>query len=168
MCGIQFWYCVECQIFRLKYPMGLCISFMGIQPEDNLRIGQGCYFPGPYQFTIHDDRIISVNNNCFCSWYFFFYGSTALVGLGHFFSILISTQLVGLLGWVISPSQGRYLHTGQHKHSINANRHPCLEWDSNPRSSVRASKDNSWLRLCGHCDRPAVDNILEAIMRTLG
>jgi hypothetical protein len=25
------------------------------------------------------------------------------------------TQSVGLLGWVISPSQGRYLHTGQHK-----------------------------------------------------
>jgi hypothetical protein len=30
------------------------------------------------------------------------------------------TQSVGLLGQVISPSQGRYLHTGQHKHRINA------------------------------------------------
>jgi hypothetical protein len=35
---------------------------------------------------------------------------------------------------VISPSQGRYLHTGQHKHRINAHGHPCFEWDSNPRS----------------------------------
>jgi hypothetical protein len=36
---------------------------------------------------------------------------------------------VGLLGRVISPSQGRYLTQTQNKH-----RHPCLEWDSNPRS----------------------------------
>jgi hypothetical protein len=36
---------------------------------------------------------------------------------------------VGLLGLVISPSQGRYLTQIQNKH-----RHPCLEWDSKPRS----------------------------------
>jgi hypothetical protein len=30
------------------------------------------------------------------------------------------SQTVGLLGRVISPSQGRYLNTGQHKHRINA------------------------------------------------
>jgi hypothetical protein len=30
------------------------------------------------------------------------------------------SQSVGLLGRVISPSQGRYLNTGQHKHRINA------------------------------------------------
>jgi hypothetical protein len=34
----------------------------------------------------------------------------------HFF-----TQMVGLLGRVISSSHGRYLHTRQHKHGINAN-----------------------------------------------
>jgi hypothetical protein len=61
------------------------------------------------------------------------YGSTALVELGRFFSFLICTQLVGLLGRGISPSQGRYLHTEHHKHRINAHRHPGLEWDSNPR-----------------------------------
>jgi hypothetical protein len=32
----------------------------------------------------------------------------------------------------ISPSQGSYLHT-EHKHRINAHRHPYLECDSNPR-----------------------------------
>jgi hypothetical protein len=42
------------------------------------------------------------------------------------------TQLVGLLGRGMSPSQGRYLHTEQHKYRINAHRHPCFEWDSNP------------------------------------
>jgi hypothetical protein len=45
----------------------------------------------------------------------FFCSSTALVGLGRSFSYLIYTQSVGLLGRVISPSQGRYLHTGRHK-----------------------------------------------------
>jgi hypothetical protein len=33
------------------------------------------------------------------------------------------SQTVGLLGRVMSPSQGRYLHTGQHKHRINAYTH---------------------------------------------
>jgi hypothetical protein len=37
----------------------------------------------------------------------------------RFFSFLIYIQSVGLLGRGISPSQGRYLHTGQHKHRIN-------------------------------------------------
>jgi hypothetical protein len=47
--------------------------------------------------------------------YLSIYGSTALVDLGRFFSFLIRTQLEGLLGRGISPSQGRYLHTEQHK-----------------------------------------------------
>jgi hypothetical protein len=50
------------------------------------------------------------------------------------FSFLTYTQSVGLFERGISPSQGRYLHTEQHKYRINAHRHPCLEWDSNPRS----------------------------------
>jgi hypothetical protein len=43
------------------------------------------------------------------------------------------TQSVGLLGERTSPSQGLYLHKGQHKHGINAHRHPYLERKSNPR-----------------------------------
>jgi hypothetical protein len=35
-------------------------------------------------------------------------------------------QSIGHLGRGISPSQGRYLHTGQHKHRINAHRHVCM------------------------------------------
>jgi hypothetical protein len=42
-----------------------------------------------------------------------------LLGPGLFFSFIIFfTQAAGLLGRVISPSQGRYLHIGQHKHRI--------------------------------------------------
>jgi hypothetical protein len=44
------------------------------------------------------------------------------------------TQSMGLLVRGISLSQGRYLHIGQHKHRINAHRHPCFKWDSNPQS----------------------------------
>jgi hypothetical protein len=39
-----------------------------------------------------------------------------------------------LHGRMISPSQGRYLHTGQHQQ--NEHTHPFLEWDSNPRLPV--------------------------------
>jgi hypothetical protein len=62
------------------------------------------------------------------------YGCTALVDLGRFFSFLIYTQSVWLLGRGISPSQGRYLHREQHKQGINHYKHQCLVWDSNPRS----------------------------------
>jgi hypothetical protein len=58
------------------------------------------------------------------------YGSTAPVDLGRFFSFLIYTESVGLLGRGISPSQDRYLHT-EHKHRINAHKYPFLEWESN-------------------------------------
>jgi hypothetical protein len=37
----------------------------------------------------------------------------------HLNFVIFFTQTVGLLGWGISPSQGRYLHTEQHKHRIN-------------------------------------------------
>jgi hypothetical protein len=45
-------------------------------------------------------------------------------------------QSVGHLGLGISPSQGRYLH----KHRINADKHPCLEWDSNPWSQCSSGR----------------------------
>jgi hypothetical protein len=54
-------------------------------------------------------------------------------------------QSVGLLGRVISLSQGLNMYT-------NA-KHPCPEWDSNPRSRVRASEDCSCLRPLGYRDR---------------
>jgi hypothetical protein len=50
------------------------------------------------------------------------HGSTAHVNLERFFSFLTHTESVGRLGWEISPSQGRYIHT-EHKHRINAHIH---------------------------------------------
>jgi hypothetical protein len=78
------------------------------------------------------------------------YGSRALCwGLCRFFSFLSHTQSVRLLGRGISPSQGRYLHTGQNKHRINAHRYPFVEWDSNPRSQCLSGR-NSFFRPHGH------------------
>jgi hypothetical protein len=45
-------------------------------------------------------------------------GCRSLIQFRNHFS-----QTVGLLRRVISPSQGRYLHTGKHKHRINAYTH---------------------------------------------
>jgi hypothetical protein len=76
--------------------------------------------------------------------YLSIYGSTALLDLGRFFSFVIfytsgRTPLIG-----ISRSQGRYLHTGQHKHRINTHRHQCLKWVSEVCSCLRRRR---------HCDR---------------
>jgi hypothetical protein len=64
------------------------------------------------------------------------------------------TQSVWLLGREMSPSQGRYLHTGQHRHRVNAYRHPCLKWDLNRHPSFLPGEDSSCLRPREHCDRP--------------
>jgi hypothetical protein len=80
------------------------------------------------------------------------------LGPGLFFSFVIMfTQSVGLLGRVIIPSQGRYLHTGQHKHRINAHIYiHALSRIQTQDPSVRASEDSSCLRPRGHCDRQDV------------
>jgi hypothetical protein len=65
---------------------------------------------------------------------------SALVDLGRLLSFLIHTQSVGLLGRGISASQGRYLHTKQYKHRINAYRHPWIEWDKNSRSQCSSGR----------------------------
>jgi hypothetical protein len=64
--------------------------------------------------------------------YLSIYGCTVLLlDLGRFSSFFIYTQSAGLLA-------SRHIHTGQHKNRINA--HPCLEWDSNPRSQSSSER----------------------------
>jgi hypothetical protein len=81
-----------------------------------------------------------------------------LLDPGLFFSFVIFfTQSVGLLGRGISPSQGRYLYTGQYKRRINAHTDiNALSWIRTHDPSVRASEDSSYLRPPGHCDRQFV------------
>jgi hypothetical protein len=88
-----------------------------------------------YTHRIKRITVASVQRSVFALWYYnlitislqgyrdlsiylSIYGFTALVDLGRFFSFLIYTQSLGLFGRGFSPSQGRYLHTDQHKHRI--------------------------------------------------
>jgi hypothetical protein len=67
---------------------------------------------------------------------------------------MINLQTVGLFGRVISPSQGRYLSTGQYKHRIKT--HTDIHALCGIRTydpSVRASEDISCLRPLGYCDQ---------------
>jgi hypothetical protein len=84
-----------------------------------------------------------------------------LLGPGLFFSsVIIFYTEVGFLGGVISSSQGRYLHTGQHKYRINA--YTDIHASSGIRTydpSVRASEDSSCLRTRSHSDRHSTGSI---------
>jgi hypothetical protein len=59
------------------------------------------------------------------------------------------SQVVGLLGRVISSSQGLYLNTGQHKHRKTWThiKHPCPGWDLNPRSRPLNNRRPSMLQI---------------------
>jgi hypothetical protein len=58
----------------------------------------------------------------------------------HFGFFLDPTQSVGLLGRVISSSQGLWLYTNTEKRTYTNTKHPCPEWDSNPRSRVPSER----------------------------
>jgi hypothetical protein len=68
--------------------------------------------------------------------------------------VIIFTQAVEQLGRGISPSQGRYLRAGQHKHRINIHTDThALSGIRTHDPSVRASEDSSCLWPCSHYDR---------------
>jgi hypothetical protein len=70
---------------------------------------------------------------------------------GLFFSfVIIFTNSVELLGRVISPSQGSYRHTGQHKHRIHTQTSTLLSGIRAHDPSVRAGDGSSCLRPHGH------------------
>jgi hypothetical protein len=82
-------------------------------------------------------------------YYYYYYGSTALCWALAAFSVSrFYTQSVGLLKRGISPLQGLYLNTEQHKHRINAHNTDihALSGIRNHDPRVRASEDSSCLR----------------------
>jgi hypothetical protein len=121
------------------------------------------YFLHNLRFRIWWDRSITVTQK-FCHpavpfsfIHSFIHSSMALqhfVGPGLSLNfVIIFTYTIWLLGRVISLSQGRYLHTGQHKHRINARTDiHALSGIRNHNHSVRASEDGSCLRPRDHCD----------------
>jgi hypothetical protein len=52
------------------------------------------------------------------------------------FSFLDLRQSVGILGRVITSSQGLYFYTNTEKFTHINTKHPCPGWDSNPRSRL--------------------------------
>jgi hypothetical protein len=70
-------------------------------------------------------------STAYSSIYLSIYGSTGLAAFSVSWSF---TQSVGLLWRGISPSQGRYLHTGQHTHTTNSQPTSLAQVDSNPLS----------------------------------
>jgi hypothetical protein len=103
----------------------------------------------------------------YLSIYLSIYGSKVLRWASAAFSFSWShIQSVGLLGRRISPSQGLYPHTEQHKHRIkahNTDTHP-LSGIRTPDPSVRASEDSSCLSPLGRCDRLVISIAQETKM----
>jgi hypothetical protein len=94
---------------------------------------------------------LSVSLRFFFKWLF-----QPIQGPGLLFSsVIVLSQTAGLHGRVISPSQDRYLNTGQHKqnkriHTPNIHTLSGIRTDD-PR--VRATEDSSCLRPRGYRDR---------------
>jgi hypothetical protein len=86
--------------------------------------------------------------------FFFLWRYSPHLGLGpppwnspFHFGFLDLRHSVGLLGRVISSSQGLYLYK---KHRKTYTKHPCPEWDSNPRSRLPSERRQCML---GYRDR---------------
>jgi hypothetical protein len=64
-----------------------------------------------------------------------------LLGLGRFLSYL-NFYTVGRTPWMVDQPVAKRLtvHIKQHKHTINADIHPYLKWDSNPRSQCLSGR----------------------------
>jgi hypothetical protein len=97
-----------------------------------------------------------VYNRCYVEEFFFPMAFIALTGPWPLlqFRNYFFTQTVGILGRVVSPSQSRYLYTGQQKYRINA----CtdiytLSGIRTHDPSFRTKENSSYLRSCGHRDR---------------
>jgi hypothetical protein len=78
---------------------------------------------------------------------------SSFVGPWHFFSLLI-LYTVGRTPCMGDQPVLRPLltHTGQHKHRINAHKHPCLQMGFEPTTlRVRGGEDGSCLRPRGSC-----------------
>jgi hypothetical protein len=87
--------------------------------------------------------------NFFFLWLYSPLTALAASHIGGFLNYI--RHMAGLLGRVISPSQGLYLHrTTQHRKTRD--KHLCLERDSNPLSQ-QPTGQGPRLRPHGHCDR---------------
>jgi hypothetical protein len=141
-----------CLAVYLFVYLSVCLStYLSICLSTYLSIYLSIYLPVSLSvcISIYLPNSLSVCLSAYLSIYLFIYGSTALCWTLVAFLVSKSfTQSVGLFGRGSSLSQGRYLHTGQHKHRIKTHRHLYLTWDSNPR--FQCLRGRRWR---GNCDR---------------
>jgi hypothetical protein len=76
------------------------------------------------------------------------------------------SQTVGLLGRVISPSQGRYLNTGQHRCRINVYTHQTFMPWVGFEPIIPASGREKTVRPRGYCDRICNQDTIHEIRLT--
>jgi hypothetical protein len=113
-------------------------SYMSLREEYCLRVYVNFVLTGIFgRNKLHNGYIY----NLYSSPDIIIYGSAfLLLGIGRSFLSFLILYTVGLLRPAISPSRDRCLHAEQHKHRINAHRHPCLEWDSEPKSQFSSER----------------------------
>jgi hypothetical protein len=131
-----YWWCYKCLLYR-NIAYRKCLITVFIYFWSNLTV----------------KLLKTLKHEIYLNYY---YGSAALCWALDGFSVSWSyTQSVGLLRQGISPSQGLYLHTEQHKPRINSNNTDihALSGIRTHDPSVRAGEDSSCLRPRGHCDR---------------
>jgi hypothetical protein len=75
------------------------------------------------------------------------------IKLSVHFGLLDLRQSVGLLGRVISSSQGLYLYINIEKRTHTNTKHPCLDKIRTHDPGFRASEDSACLRPLGYRDR---------------
>jgi hypothetical protein len=121
-----------------------------------------CLRAGFYCFLSHSVQSVysthSTNRRHFCEplrmlFFLWRYSPNLCLGLPPWnppfhFGFLDLRQSVGFLGQVISSSQGLYLYTNTekrarthtHTHTHTHTKHPCPEWNSNPRSRLPSER----------------------------
>jgi hypothetical protein len=89
-----------------------------------------------------DHKIHTYKKVIMCPFLFFHLVYSPLGPWPPIFSFMIILQTVGLLGRVMSSSQGFYLNTGQHEHRINTYTYqtsmPCVGFEPTIPASERA------------------------------
>jgi hypothetical protein len=103
-------------------------------PPSNVEVKNGVLIP-PFPHTSSQRGAqLSTKITFYISIYFCCSHLEHRASVKHFLSLqfLNPRQSVGLLGRGISPTEGHYLH--RTTQTQNKRKHPCLEWDSNPRS----------------------------------
>jgi hypothetical protein len=126
-CGFRFWIFLAdtgCVGLSVKIKKGLCVQNLQILPPDSLLVSW-------LSNSVLSKLVIFIQQ-----WLY-----SPLLGPGRFFQFSnpIHSRYDSLDGGSARPKAATYTQDST-KHRINAHRHPCLEWDSNPRSQCSSER----------------------------